>query len=364
MPKRARINEVPPRLPRWLDQAEDPVILYSFVQMHRNLRGRLFPHRVTAMERNQVIQEVLWAFQDLFGEVFGTVYAAFLTEVPVEQVRFLMGAMMVRAHQPREGEAAIFPETGDVVLEVNRHDHLVLHVRMGGLNLDNAYQTALLIERGLARVLQFARHRQFGYTTTHLFNAGTGLRLGVVGSFPAISGGQSGEPLENRISSERILAQRLETFSQVYLSVIQNRVTLGCSDAELLDATRAAAQEARRMELSERERLARKDRLRLEDKVWRAYGVLRHARLLGYRDILYYLGNIRIGYGVLDDILEVLPIPESAYLLLGTQTDVLAYLRGLPGDETENIKAARARWVQERLARSKEAEFSPVGHNN
>ena len=118
------------------------------------------------------------------------------------------------------------------------------------------------------------------------------------------------------------------------------------------------------MELSERERLARKDRLRLEDKVWRAYGVLRHARLLGYRDILYYLGNIRIGYGVLDDILEVLPIPESAYLLLGTQTDVLAYLRGLPGDETENIKAARARWVQERLARSKEAEFSPVGHNN
>jgi protein arginine kinase len=76
---------------------------------------------------------------------------------------------------------------------------------------------------------------------------------------------------------------------------ISNQSTLGKTEEEIVRNIEAVVPQIVGYERSAREALVNKDRGRVEDRAWRAYGMLRHARTVSSDEALALLSALRMG---------------------------------------------------------------------
>lgn len=355
-------NEIPRTLARWQTLSSNPVILTTRVEIYRNLANRLFYPRMTIAEKEQVIQDVFWACDDLFRDVFPGLKLIFLNEISSVELRFLQEKWLVSRLAGRPGEAVIFDETEEISVEINRYEHVTIRVIQAGRDTDEATNLALLLESALGRLLNFAKSRRFGFTTTQLEHAGTGLRVVVTGCYPALATSEAATDLGQRGRSDRIVVRKADEHGPAQIYHIFNRNTLGLSEEEIVVSVSAAAEETERLELAARENLHRKEGLKFEDRVWRALGFMKYARLMPLRDLQYNFAELRKGYGVLPEIEKAIPVRTSAKIFFGSGPGILTYIKGLVTTEGEEEKEARAAWVREVLAETQEPAVRPQKH--
>jgi protein arginine kinase len=85
---------------------------------------------------------------------------------------------------------------------------------------------------------------------------------------------------------------------------ISNQSTLGKSEEGIVRELAAVVPEVLKYERSARKTLVTRDRRRIEDRVWRAYAMLKHARILSSEEAMTLLSALRLGVncGILDSI--------------------------------------------------------------
>jgi protein arginine kinase len=116
-----------------------------------------------------------------------------------------------------------------------------------------------------------------------------------------------------------------------YFFQISNAVTLGVREGEILKKLHQAAGDLVAREERARTALLARARTLLEDKIWRAYGVLRHARMLAAREALNHVSLLRLGTSVgllhvpVQALNEILIHSQPAHAqLLGSATEPAA----------------------------------------
>jgi protein arginine kinase len=261
----------------------------------------------------------------------------------------------VQAGETR-GVAVSLPDESVSVM-VNEEDHLRLQVLLSGLELTAAYQRVNAVDdlipgpsRG-GRVLDYAFSPRFGYLTCCPTNVGTGIRVSVMLHLPALK--LTGE-LEKvrRATRDMNLAVRgyygegSEAAGEFYQ--ISNQTTLGKSEPQLLKEFEQDImpqvinyeRQARRLLLEKRRRL-------LEDRVFRALGILRHARLLSPEEAITMLSDVRLG--VVTGLVKGVTEQDVNQLILLTQPAHLQRVLGQEMDQNAR-REARADLVREKLA--------------
>jgi protein arginine kinase len=127
---------------------------------------------------------------------------------------------------------------------------------------------------------------------------------------------------------------------------VSNQTSLGQSEEEVVAHLQAVAREIAARERSAREALLAERREAVEDRVWRAYGILSSARLLTSGEALQLLSDLRLGSD-----LHVLPTVSAdgwAELLVVTRR---GFLQRQDGEAAPGRRdARRAETVRRRLA--------------
>lgn len=181
---------------------------------------------------------------------------------------------------------------------VNEEDHLRLQVLLGGLNLREAWQQVNTLDNEMEKRIHYAFSHIYGYLTACPTNAGTGIRCSVMVHLPAL------------VISQRI-KKVLSAVTQIGLTVrglagegseiagdlfqISNQWTLGASEEETIDKLERILEQIVENERKAQQDLWSEGRIALEDKVWRAYGVLSHARVVNSKEALELLSHVRLG---------------------------------------------------------------------
>src|SRR5690606_34465230 len=188
---------------------------------------------------------------------------------------------------------------------VNEEDHLRLQSLVGGFRLRDAWVGLDRLDEEMGTRLRYAYHPEFGYLTSCPTNVGTGLRASVVVHLPGLVLTQEiGRVLQG-------IAQVGLTFRGLYgegsevvgnFFQISNQTTLGKSEAELIDHLQTVVDQVIQYERQARSILMRDAPPVIEDKVWRAYGLLRYAHSIAFEEMMNLLSGIRNGSG-----LKVLP---------------------------------------------------------
>jgi protein arginine kinase len=222
-----------------------------------------------------------------------------------------------------------------------------------GLSLEETLSNALKIDDELSKSLDFDYDTDFGYLTSCPTNVGTGLRASVLIHL-------AGLVLTKRIDSviERItkLGLVVRGFygegSDVWgnLFQISNQTTLGRSETDIVEALQKMTRQIIEAESEAREELVTQATDEIADKIWRAFGILQHARVLTSEEVMNLLSAVRLGIAL--EIIDNVPLETVNRLLILSQPAHLQKYVGKELDDSEH-DVARASVVREILANTK-----------
>jgi len=184
---------------------------------------------------------------------------------------------------------------------VNEEDHLRAQAILPGLQIHEVWQAVQGLERDLSEHLCYAWKPRWGYLTACPTNTGTGLRASVLIHLPGLVLTQEMERVARGVTEMAFAVRGLYgegTEASGNLFQISNQVTLGRSEEELLSGLCDAVGELLACEDRARGLLLRDARAKVEDKVWRAYGILRYARTLSSQEVLNLTSAVRLGNGL------------------------------------------------------------------
>lgn len=339
----------------WLDASgpEAHLVLSTRIRLARNLTAHRFPGRATEAERESVLREVEAAAAETV--TLRQALRIRLDSLPSLDRRLLQERQLVSKElaagepggAPRRAAAVLLQ--GRVGVMVNEEDHLRLQGMASGLAPGQVHEAVGRLDHELGQGLAFAFHPRFGYLTSCPTNVGTGLRASVLIHLPGLV-------LTKEIS--RVL-QGLAQVGLTYRGLhgegsevvgnffqLSNQTTLGQSESELLDHLGRIVAQVIGHEEKARQILLRDAPGILEDKVWRAFGLLRHARLLGFEEAMNLLSGVRLGVGL--GLVPDVAMYTLNRLLVHIQPAHLLAAAGGPVDEGE-LPARRATLVRDTL---------------
>lgn len=344
----------------WLDAsgAKSTIVLSTRIRLARNVLGLPFSQRAKDGDRTAVLSRVTEAAAATERLGGGVTFRLDEMDRPDRQLlheRHLVSkelAGLERDSRPRPGAALIVRDQVGVM--VNEEDHFRLHGMRSGFDLEAAYAAVEAVDAELGRLVPFAFHPEFGYLTSCPTNAGTGLRASVLIHLPGLV-------LTKEINKVlQGLSQVGLTFRGLYgegsevvgnFFQLSNQTTLGKTEDELIDHLGKIVRQVVEYEEQARDVLLKTAPEEVEDKTWRAYGLLKHARRLSFEETMNLLSGVRLGVG-----LNLLPGP-GVYtlnkLLIYTQPAHLAAMDGRSTGDRE-LPMVRAAFVRRLL----EAEAS------
>lgn len=190
-------------------------------------------------------------------------------------------------------------------LMINEEDHLRLQVIAAGLSLDENLRLAQELDRALDSHIAWAVHPRFGYLSACPTNTGTGLRASVMLHLPALAETQDLKAVLRGLGKLHMTVRGLHgegSEASGHFYQVSNQRSLGHTEEEFAAEISEAVQAIAGHEELARTALLDHSRWRIEDKVHRAFGLLRSARSLAYEELIDQLSWVRLGTA-----LELLP---------------------------------------------------------
>lgn len=340
---------------------QSEIVVSSRARLARNLKTHHFIGCMDEAQRTEVVQAVRSALASVPG---GLAMEWYDLESLDETDRAFLWERHLISREILEAEGARSLALNDdetLALMVNEEDHLRLQAIRSGLQLEEAFHAVDGFDDALSAVLDFAYDKTLGYLTACPTNVGTGMRVSVMLHLPALAMSRRVEKAFRAVHDLRLTVRGLygegtEAHGDFYQ--ISNQVTLGKGEAAILEALRVAVDGIIDYERKLRQRLLADDTHRLEDRVWRAYATLRHARMLESEEAMRLLSMVRLG--VYLAILPRIDLPSLNEMFIYTQP---AHLQRQEGCELppEARDVARARYIRDHLAR---AEAAAAGDGN
>jgi len=194
--------------------------------------------------------------------------------------------------------AVLLNEPEGVSIMMNEEDHLRIQAICQGMELQKAAEACFAVDDALSRQVRFAYDPQLGYLTACPTNTGTGMRASLLMHLPMLT------MLKQMGSVGQIVAKVGLTIRGVYgegaealgnLYQVSNQVTLGRTEQELISTVNAVGHQLTDMEAELREKSLSAGRVALEDNVYRAWGVMRYARLMPQNEFFKHWSHVRLG---------------------------------------------------------------------
>ncbi|MFT3788631.1 MAG: protein arginine kinase [Tepidisphaeraceae bacterium] len=296
-----KLTELTNRAGEWL-RGSGPlseVVISSRIRLARNLAGRHFVSRCDKKERSAIERKIR-------DGIITAQVAPKLHYLEIEQLADVDRQLLVerhlisKPHANAEGARGVaVTEDETVSIMTMEEDHLRMQVLRSGLQLDEAWEQINAIDDKLEDALEFAFHPRFGYLTACPTNVGTGIRVSVMLHLPALK--LTGEiekvfrtAKDMKLAVRGLYGEGTEATGDFYQ--ISNQTTLGKVEEDIISTFKTEIIP----QIVQYEHLARRTLLNertaaLDDKIFRALGILRTARMLASEEVLYLLSHLRMG---------------------------------------------------------------------
>ncbi len=332
----------------WLSGADDArgIVVSCRARLARNLSTRPFARTATEEDQEYVIEQVLVAARrsrHLHNAVFLKMNA-----LNSDQRRFLVERHLVSpALAAGKGQRGVlYNRDESLSVMVNEEDHLRLQAILPGMQAREAWSRINALDDELGAGLDYAHSERWGYLTACLTNTGTGLRASVLIHLPALVLTEDMQRVMRGLEKMSFAVRGVYgegTNATGNLYQVSNQATLGKSEEEVVGELARLTGQLIEYEKEAQETLMESARSQVEDKVWRAYGVLSHARVLGSQELMNLLSALRLGYSL--GMVEDVPSSFMNHLMIVTQPSHLHAEAGsiLEPEERDVRRAALVR---------------------
>lgn len=281
-------------------QYDKDVVLSSRIRLARNVKDIPFPTVMTEEQGKKVIE---LARKAILGS--NTILSTQFTEYEMKKLTPLDRQALVEKHlispdlsQNIKSGYALIKDDNTVSIMVNEEDHLRIQCILPGLKLDESWDMADKIDDLIEETIDYAYDEKIGYLTSCPTNVGTGIRASVMVHLPALTITGQISNILNSVSKigmavRGIYGEGTQALGDIYQ--ISNQVTLGQSEKEIIENIEGVAKQIISSERRAREELYKKQRVQIEDRVGRAFGILSHAKVMSTKEYMTLMSDVRLG---------------------------------------------------------------------
>lgn len=323
------------------------------VRLARNLKDYPFPGRMTEKQENEVLEKVSsYLASSAGGSTFRFLEIKSLDRVSAGTLveRHLISPELVY----KRGGGVVLSSDDSVSVMLNEEDHLRIQSILSGLRLKECLDTVMRLDDLLESNFKYAWDDQIGYLTHCPTNLGTGLRASLMLHLPAYT--ETGEirrllPNLGKLgfAVRGLYGEGTKAVGSLYQ--ISNQMTLGLSEQEAIERLYEVVKSTIEREKMLRNVIMEQNPVLLEDRVWRAYGILSNARRISAEEAMKLISDLRTGIsvGILDDI----PVSELNRLIWYIQANCIISSVGRPLTDIE-CEQKRAELIRQALLSKKE----------
>lgn len=330
---------------------ESDVVFSSRVRLARNFSSYPFPVRMDDVLARKVLDDVKQSVLDRsetreYGFSFYDMKTISTIERQVLVEKHLISPDLAEA---KHESGALVSEDEHVSIMLNEEDHLRIQCLFPGMQLKKALRLCNKIDDFIDGCFEYAYSPEFGYLTCCPSNIGTGMRASIMLHLPALAMSDNiGRMLEAcaklGLAARGLYGENTEASGNLFQ--ISNQVTLGQTEEEILDSVKNTVMQVIEKERAMRNEMYNKNRSRFEDRIYRAYGILKNARVISTGESMQLLSYVRLGIdmGIISDI-ETEKVNE---VMLSIQPAFLQNISGKTFTHEERDEE-RARLVRESL---------------
>lgn len=304
----------------WITQEgpQNEIVLSSRVRLARNIVNTPFPSYLSIEDAHRLINQVKEAIER-DGTQSYTLYNMDNMSALDKQVLLEKHLISPDLAKSTKG-AALVSEDGLISIMINEEDHIRIQSILPGLQMKNAWDLGDKVDDLLEETLDYSYDEKLGYLTCCPTNVGTGMRASSMVHLPAL----------NMIGN---ISKILQTVTQIGLTIrgmygegtefqgnlfqISNQITLGLSEDEIVENINAVTTQIVEKEREARNILMNNNRMQLEDRVWRAWGILKNARVITSQEAMKLLSDVRLGMDL--GIIKNLTVTQLNEIMIETQ---------------------------------------------
>lgn len=310
---------------------ESDVVLSTRIRLARNIKEFEFPNRYSKEESKKILEKLQEITISLgYGLKF----------IKLKDIDDITKISLIEKHllspefamSKENNKAVLINDDENICIMINEEDHIRMQVFSAGLDLENLLNLSKEIDEKLENLVNYAYSNKYGYLTSCPTNVGTGMRASVMVHLPALTAtGNIGKVLQAvnnfGMNIRGIYGEGSQSQGNVYQ--IFNNQSLGISELEIIKNVRAITEK-----VIEQERLARKyltkNSIELEDKVYRAYGILSNCKKISSEECNKLLSDIKLGtdLGIIQELtdlkvneLEIYTMPANLQKYIGEVCD-------------------------------------------
>ena len=289
------------RIKWYYDQgAYHEVVLSGSVMLARNFADYNFPAKLDNEDAAKVVEELRGYTSELSAKMGGEYYSCRMEKLSNVDKDALIESHAITPSLKRKKEPAglILSEDESVSIMINDEDHVHIQAIKAGYNLKEAFKTANVIDDFLDAKKPYCFSDKYGYLTSRLQDAGTGLHASYMLSLPGITMSGKADALQEEISRFDVTLKGIYgegSKSAGFIFQVSNRKTLGMSENEIIENLEQVTAQIVDIERRLRREVLKNIGIDLKDRIYRSYGVLRYAKNLAQKDAMVLLAQLKFG---------------------------------------------------------------------
>lgn len=290
------------------DGPENDIVLSTRIRLARNFEKEIFP--IIANEDD--LRKVMNYMKESYHEQSFGVYEN-LSFIEMENLSHIEKRVLVEKHlispylTKARASGVLVSENEQLSIMVNEEDHIRIQLYFPGFQIKQALDNAFELDDWLEEKIDFAFDERWGYLTSCPTNVGTGMRASVMIHLPALVITKRINRMIPAINQfgfvvRGIYGEGSEALGNIFQ--VSNQITLGKSEADIVEDLESVI-----INLVEQEREARKYLMetsgkRIEDQIFRSYGILKYGRIIESQEAAGRISNVRLGIdlGIIKDV--------------------------------------------------------------
>lgn len=296
---------------KWLE-GEGPyndVVVSSRVRFARNLKDLPFPHLMNDNHKAELFQKAKKAIESEgpASEMEKLIFLELKDMSELERKMLVEKHLISLEHAENASGAVIFSQDQSISIMVKEEDHLRIQSILPALRFDEGLKLVNHIDDLMEKNMDYAFHEKYGYLTSCPTNVGTGMRASAMMHLPGLVLGKQVNRVLMVLSQVGLVVRGIYgegTEPLGNLFQVSNGTAMGRSEEEVISHLQSVVKQIIEQERMAREKLFNNNKARLEDRVFRAEGLLKNSRLMSSEEALNLLSDLKMGIdlGIIDSI--------------------------------------------------------------
>lgn len=287
---------------------QNDIVLSTRIRLARNLQEETFPIIASDEKLQQVSAYIKQHYANQSFDRYKKLAYIHVNDMSHIEKRVLVEKHLISPYllQARD-PGVLLSENEQLSIMINEEDHIRIQLYFPGFQVKRALEDAFQLDDWLEEKLDFAFDEKWGYLTSCPTNVGTGMRASVMVHLPALVLTKRINKMVPAINQfgfvvRGIYGEGSEALGNVFQ--VSNQITLGKSEEDIVEDLENVMVKLIEQERQARKYLMQRSGKRLENRIFRSYGILKYGRIIESQEAAERISNLRLGIdlGIIEDI--------------------------------------------------------------